>query len=130
MIRRFIEVKHQVIGFHCWPDAPEQRSYLADIHRHVFHITAKMEVYDSDREIEFHDFLDHIRTFATSSITTELHSHSYMEAERRNTSLSDSCETIAQNILIDLQFVYGSSRFMQVSVSEDNECTGYAQYGQ
>lgn len=58
MIKTKIQVKFQVEGWHNWRNAPTHRIYLANIHRHIFHVNASIEVFEDDREIEFHDFLD------------------------------------------------------------------------
>lgn len=42
-----------VEGFHNWPNAPEQFSYLRSKHRHMFNIELHIPVIDSNREIEF-----------------------------------------------------------------------------
>lgn len=43
----------QFEGFHSWPDAPENVSYLRDRHRHIFHVRAETIVDHNDRQIEF-----------------------------------------------------------------------------
>jgi len=43
-----------VVGFHYWPKAPEEVSYLQIKHRHLFKIKGEAEVVDHDRELEFH----------------------------------------------------------------------------
>jgi hypothetical protein len=43
-----------VVGFHCWPDAPDAVLYLAERHRHVFKIRCEFNVMGEDRDIEFH----------------------------------------------------------------------------
>lgn len=58
MLKTTIEVRFRVEGWHNWNNAPTHRLYLSNIHRHIFHITAAVEVRQDDREIEFHDFLD------------------------------------------------------------------------
>ncbi|GAA1961967.1 hypothetical protein [Amycolatopsis minnesotensis] len=50
-------------GFHRWPGATGARSYLADRHRHLFHITVHVAVAHDDRDVEFHDLQDLIRTW-------------------------------------------------------------------
>ena len=42
----------RVVGFHCWPEAPEQVAYLRAIHRHEFHIRVEV-VTTVDRQVEF-----------------------------------------------------------------------------
>lgn len=46
-------VRFQFEGFHRWVDAPEQHSYLRDMHRHMFHVEVSIDVTDSDRQVEF-----------------------------------------------------------------------------
>ena len=41
-------------GFHYWPEAPADVSYLAYRHRHDFHVRAEYEVEHDDRDLEFH----------------------------------------------------------------------------
>ena len=51
--RTYVEVRSHVVGFHCWPDAPEPVTFLRARHRHVFHIRVKVEVTHDDRQVEF-----------------------------------------------------------------------------
>lgn len=53
-----ITVRFQQVGFHCWPGAKGVRAYLAQRHRHVFHVDVATWVSHDDREIEFHDLKD------------------------------------------------------------------------
>lgn len=55
-----VEVSVDFPAFHCWPSAPDHRSYLRDRHRHVFRVTAWQEVQGPDREVEFHDLQRHL----------------------------------------------------------------------
>lgn len=48
-----IITQFQVEGYHRYENAPEQVKYLRDLHRHVFHIKAKIQVNHNDRELEF-----------------------------------------------------------------------------
>ena len=57
-----IFVKLRVPGFHHWPNASAGRAYLGESHRHLFHLEVSMPVGHSDREVEFHDLLDEVRT--------------------------------------------------------------------
>lgn len=53
--RLSIVVKDQVAALHSWPDCNiREVLYLKHPHRHVFHVTLKIEVFHSDREKEFH----------------------------------------------------------------------------
>jgi len=59
---RRIAVRFTVPGFHQWPDAPAERFYLSSTHRHLWHAEVTITVEHNDREVEFHDLLDHART--------------------------------------------------------------------
>lgn len=48
-----ISVSDQFESMHCWPEAPEEVSFLRNLHRHVFHVNAEIEVKTDDRELEF-----------------------------------------------------------------------------
>lgn len=102
-----IFVKYTFEGFHRWPGATGFRSYLADRHRHIFHVAASIEVFDDDREIEFHDFLRYCRAQTPGG---ELGSR--------------SCEMIARDLLGNINARYpGRQAF--VKVSEDGEVGAY-----
>lgn len=45
----------KLVGFHRWPEASGVRGYLADRHRHEFHITPHVAVGHHNRDVEFHD---------------------------------------------------------------------------
>lgn len=51
-------VRFRVEGWHRWPDAPERRYYLAEMHRHLFHVQVTLEEVHDNREVEYHDLLD------------------------------------------------------------------------
>ena len=100
----FIKVTTQFEGLHFWPDAPKEVDFLKYKHRHIFIVTAKIEVQHLDRELEF--FL--VREYMTSLAPV-------------NFDLGRlSCEEIAKHYLEGLQTKYGS-RFYEVEVSEDGQ---------
>lgn len=81
--QRTVMVTYEFIGFHRWPEAGQvvpARSYLADRHRHKFRVMVCVDVAHADREIEFHELLDHCA--ATGPV----------ELGRR------SCEDIAEDV--------------------------------
>ena len=47
-------VTHRVPGFHFWPGAEGDVSYLANRHRHQFLFVVAWDVTHDDRDIEFH----------------------------------------------------------------------------
>ena len=67
MTKTNIIVNLQVDGLHSWPDArrvfPEV-GFLADVHRHMFHVQLKKRVTHDDRDVEFimfkRDVLDYL----------------------------------------------------------------------
>lgn len=52
-----------VIGSHRWENAPDEFSYLRNVHRHVFKIRCKFHVTHSDRQIEINDMQDIIARY-------------------------------------------------------------------
>ena len=52
-MRRAITVKTSFEGIHCYPEAPDEVSYLRLPHRHMFGVGVTVEVFHNDREIEF-----------------------------------------------------------------------------
>jgi hypothetical protein len=52
-IDRSITVTTTFPALHCWPDAPEDVSFLRTPHRHLFHVTVSKKVSHGDRDIEF-----------------------------------------------------------------------------
>ena len=101
-----IWVTFQRVGFHAYPNAPEQVAYLAQRHRHVFKFKVTTDVFHNDRDIEFHMFQTELNAMYDSG----------------QLELNDlSCESIATNLIYDLQRKYPNRRF-EVEVSEDGEC--------
>lgn len=91
-------------GYHRWPLAQGKREYLADRHRHLFHIRVKVIVSHNDRDVEFHDLSDTIREW-------------WGPGSREWGDLS--CESIARQLLD-----YLSDQGMQivlVEIGEDKE---------
>lgn len=101
-VRRRVWVTHRFAGFHQWEQAPERRAYLRDLHRHLFHVRAAVDVNHEGREIEFHDLL------------------AFLEAECRSLTVLGSCETVATLLAERLADEYPGRR-VSVEVSEDGE---------
>lgn len=96
-------------GLHCWPDAKKifpEVGFLSDLHRHIFHITLKKQVFHNDRDIEFIMFKRDVETY--------LREKYYRQDYRCYMFGAKSCEMIAKELLEKFQCVY-------VSVWEDNE---------
>lgn len=101
-----IRVRFALPGFHSWPDAPDRRAYLRDVHRHVFHVEVCTHVSHDDREIEFHDLQDEAREIFESILTS-------LTGPR-------SCEHMARVLGAKLREHH--KRTFEVTVWEDNEC--------
>jgi hypothetical protein len=98
-----IIVKLQKEGIHFWKDCPlEEVDYLANAHRHIFHITCKKEVKHGDRDIEIIMFKHQIEDYLDKR---------YGRVAEFG---SKSCEMIAQELKEIFELNY-------CSVLEDNE---------
>jgi len=104
MTTKFIYVTFQKEFIHQYKDAPDEVSYLRYPHRHIAHIKVRVQVFDNDREIEFIMF-----------------KHWLEENVVINKLTNHSCETIAEQIISQVQLLYGKDRDIEVQVSEDAE---------
>ena len=102
--QRTITARFTRPGFHCWPEAPGPRGYLAHPHRHLFHVEASVTVTHDDREVEFHDLLD----AAAAGWPDQL------DLGRR------SCEQLAEAVAARIDLTW-PGRQITVAVYEDNE---------
>lgn len=103
-LSRWVFVRFAVEGFHCWPDAPPHRAYLATRHRHLFHVMVTVAVRHGEREIEFHDLRDWC--------VAQLPPGDYG---------AQSCEALALAMAAMLQGPY-PGRPVRVEIAEDGEC--------
>lgn len=108
-----VKVRFQVVGFHCWPQAPKVREYLKRDHRHVFHFQVEAQVSHGDREVEFHTLqevawkqLEEIYYLDTGEAAWQFGPH--------------SCETMANRLLQQLEGEFPG--VSAVEVWEDGEC--------
>jgi hypothetical protein len=108
-MKKYIQVKFSLEGFHCWPEAAivfPQVSFLSHPHRHLFYFTAVKEVNHNDRDIEIIMFKRELMSYITTIyFNQELNACDF---GRR------SCEDLAQEILT----TFGCH---SVTVLEDNE---------
>ncbi len=79
------------------------RLYLASDHRHLFHVEVMIQVFEDDREIEFHDLLDVAK-------------EQFGQGDFGN----DSCETMARCLKEKMTIRY-PNRHMNIKVFEDGE---------
>lgn len=92
-IKTTVIVKLQVEGAHYFAKAKElfpEVGFLADRHRHIFHIKACMEVFHDDRDIEFILFKRGVKDY--------LHDSYYSESTGMLEFDNMSCEAIAREL--------------------------------
>ena len=122
MNKSFIFVTFQKEGIHRYPAAatdpklatkrfgkPEEHwldvSFLADLHRHIFHFRVEMEVFHDDRDVEF---------IQLKRILESWYSERTLSVDFK------SCEMIAKD-LYDKIAVTWPERAIRIDVSEDGE---------
>jgi len=91
-------------GEHCYPDAPDEVSYLRNVHRHLFNVRVDIDVEHDEREIEFHMFKHELQS----------RFRSYEDCSNK------SCETMARELAGYLLANYHGRDF-SVTVDEDGE---------
>lgn len=112
-MKSFIFIKTQFEGFHKYMNAPEEVSFLRDLHRHIFHVKVWIEVTDNDRQIEFILFKRYV-----DKIIKDLRLESHC-----------SCEMICDILYGRIAMDYGDSLEIRIEVSEDDENGAYKEYG-
>lgn len=115
-----ITARTSVIGLHHWPDAPDNRAYLRDLHRHVFGIAVTIDVAHTERDVEWHDLAD-AALIGALSLLEPYHPKSLIQSFGAR-----SCETIAVEVgtfLIDDGY-----SVVSVDVDEDGEHTAIWRY--
>jgi hypothetical protein len=93
-MKTYVIVRLQVDGLHSFPAARElfpEVGFLADEHRHMFHIEAKVEVFHDNRDKEF--------ICLKRDIEEYLEKKYYSRAGRTHHFGPMSCEMIAREIL-------------------------------
>jgi len=112
--KSYIIVRTRFTGIHQWKDAPAEVDFLKAIHRHVFHVEAKIPVTHNDRQLEFfmvQRFLDECGQKLLLDPPAIYIGHV-------------SCEMIADELVDKISKRYGIKRDISVSVFEDNENGG------
>lgn len=61
-------IKTQFEGIHCYPNAPDSVAFLRSPHRHLFHVTVKIEQFHTSRDLEYLQFLQWLREAWTKRI--------------------------------------------------------------
>ena len=122
MIKRYINVKFQKEGIHCYPAAltdPNLKtgswddvSFLGNKHFHYLYFNVTIEVFENNREIEFIQFrrwLERLYTDQTLDID-------FM-----------SCEMLCEQLINKIKEKY-AGRYIKVEVYEDNINGGILEY--
>lgn len=60
MKKKLLIIRFDLEGSHNWPDAPHKYPLLKLPHGHIFYFEIKIQVTDSNREVEFLDFRQRI----------------------------------------------------------------------
>lgn len=99
-------------GWHYWPGAPDHRRYLSMSHRHLFEFRVSLTVHHDDRDVEFHDLIEVVRSAIEA-----------LSAGPRCDFGPRSCEAIARELchFLVVEAELGG-RQITVDVSEDGEC--------
>lgn len=105
-LTRLVWVTFQRVGFHRYPNAPEDVSYLASRHRHVFKFKVSISVTHNERELEYHQLLNWMNS---------LYETAELDASDK------SCESLAEELITCIIAKY-PDRVVTVDVSEDGEC--------
>jgi hypoxanthine phosphoribosyltransferase len=125
--RRWVTVRTDFQGVHCWPECPfEEVSFLKQPHRHVFKVQVDVELpMEQDRQIEFFMLQEAVgrrlrQLYQFSGIADGFDSYTdpfYWSLGSR------SCETIAQELIAALRGspLLEPALAIRVTVSEDGE---------
>lgn len=111
-ITRSVFATTSVVGFHRWPDAPDEVKYLSSMHRHLFGILVELPVTALDRQIEFHILKRHVSRWLGD--LPKAHSGEINFD-------TQSCEMIAEDLLMCLRHEYLGLPWYRVTVDEDGE---------
>lgn len=105
----------EVIGFHRWPMAPDEVSYLRHEHRHKFGIRAEVSVEENDREVEFHLLRRYVESIVWTGALMAQEGVAEIDFGSR------SCESLAHYVLNALREHYPNRPLYRVAVDEDGE---------
>lgn len=100
-----IFVTFEVLGIHCYPEAPEDVAYLRHPHRHIFKYKVGIEVEHDNRAVEFHQFKKWCLGW-------------YGENNNNN---NKSCEMLARELATKIHHQYNPVK-IEIEVWEDGEC--------
>lgn len=110
-MKRFIKVRTAFEGFHYWKDAPIEVGFLRNLHRHVFHVEARIVVKHDNRALEF---------FIVQHFLEDIIKKKWPTGELKEMS----CEMVAYEIYKAIAMQYKIRSGITVYVSEDDENGG------
>lgn len=105
-----IWVTTQFEGFHRYPDAPEEVSFLRNDHRHLFKVKVWIQVTHDDRDIEFFIFKRQVESMLTGGQMNY-----------------KSCEMMSDDLFDQISALY-PFREVWIEISEDGENGSFKQY--
>lgn len=114
----YIKVTDRFEDFHRYIDAPEEVNFLKNLHRHLFHVTVKLQVEKIDREVEFFIFKKDLAIYI-----------SWLRTDLMIGGNKMSCEMMADYLAKKIMSKY-KYRDVEVEVSEDGENSGIVEYRQ
>lgn len=103
----------EAIGFHRWPSAPDEVSYLRNEHRHKFGVRVELSVVEDDREVEFH--------ILRRQLDGVIWMGDVIDSTAESNFGTQSCEAIAHDLLSWLRSTYPGRSLYRVTVDEDGE---------
>lgn len=109
--KKWIWVTFQKVGYHFYANAPDTTPYLKNEHRHLFKFKVQIEVFQNDRDVEFHDCLTYCESLLVNSFNMN----------------GQSCEMLSDQLYEGITKKY-PGRDMIIDVSEDGECGSTIQY--
>lgn len=120
-----------VPGFHYWEEpTKESVRFLSNLHRHIFKISAKIEVFDDDRELEFFLCASKLRQFVDEISEKFCNDRKFLIEQFKEHGVyfgGMSCEQIAKHLIDSIVSEYGP-REVEVTVSEDGENAGIVKF--
>lgn len=112
-MQKSIIITTSFVGFHSWPDAPEEVGFLRQEHRHIFQMKVELKVQHNDRDLEF--FM--CKKLINERIDQLFNKHPIFDWYQINRS----CEQIAEDFY---NFSTLSASIISIEVSEDGENSG------
>lgn len=95
-----VETYNEIIGYHCWKNAPDEVAFLRNPHRHRFEIRCWFEVSDDDREIEIFMQERKIKTFLVGKFGEEMNL-GYLSCEMLAKMLINEFKCVSCQVLED-----------------------------